>query len=97
MTLKTQTLASIRDVIAASDPRHDNRRPAVDAQLLWDAINELIILHMDGKASREDQVIFDDVLARLKNPRARKRAEAMTRASEIDKAISDLVDEIATL
>ena len=92
-----KTLAEIRDVIAASDPRHDNKKPQVDAQLLWDSINELIILHMDGKASRDDQVIFDDVLARLRNPRARKRAEAMTRASEIAKAISDLVDEVATL
>lgn len=46
------TIAKIRDVIAASDPRHDNKKPTLDLKLLRESVYELIALHLQGKAAR---------------------------------------------
>lgn len=61
------TLAHIRDVIAASDPRHDNKKPSIDVSFFRESMYELVALHLEGKAAKHLD-ICDTIAAMLRNP-----------------------------
>lgn len=85
-----KTIAPISTVIENSAQLN---KPEIDWALFSESIKELIILHMEGKAGK-DQVIFDDVVRQLKSPQIRRRAETMTHHLQITSAIHNLVDTI---
>ena len=61
------TLAHIRDVIAASDARHDNKKPSIDVHFFRESAYELVALHLEGKAAKHLDIV-DTIVAMLRNP-----------------------------
>ena len=76
------TLAHIRDVIAASDPRHDNKRPEVDVQFFRESAYELVALHLEGKAAKHLDII-PTIVAMLRNPGKVKAKTADDRIAQL--------------
>lgn len=86
-------MKTISPISAVIENSNQTSKPEIDWKLLADSITELITLHMDGKAGK-DQVIFDDVVRQLKSPQLRRRSETMYHHAQIVTAIQNLVDEI---
>lgn len=95
------TIAHIRDVIAASDPRHDNKRPKVDVKFFRESAYELVALHLEGRAS-EHQDILDTIVKMLRDPgktKAKTPDERIARliCIEIQQAILRIEQQIVKL
>lgn len=86
-------MKTISPISAVIENSAQLNKPEIDWTLFSESIRELIVLHMEGKAGK-DQVIFDDVVRQLKFPLVRRRAETMTHHLQIINAIHNLVDTI---